>query len=127
MTSWARPLCNNKGRQAKTPTGLIFQHSILLQNFLLSTSLLSIILPKNLRVCKPTFYTGALASGAPWVSKSTHPRKFDNHVTVHLPPADRLSAPQAYQCKITQSTSVATQIQREVILARNRIATRVTT
>ena len=23
------------------------------------------------------------ASGAPWVSKSTHPRKFGNHVTVH--------------------------------------------
>ena len=26
-------------------------------------------------------------SGAPWVSKSTHPRKFGNHVTVHRPPA----------------------------------------
>ena len=25
------------------------------------------------------------ASGAPWVSKSTHPRKFGNHVTVHRP------------------------------------------
>ena len=25
--------------------------------------------------------------GAPWVSKSTHPRKFGNHVTVHRPPA----------------------------------------
>ena len=25
------------------------------------------------------------ARGAPWVSKSTHPRKFDNHVTVHRP------------------------------------------
>ena len=24
-------------------------------------------------------------SGAPWVSKSTHPRKFGNHVTVHRP------------------------------------------
>ena len=37
--------------------------------------------------------------GAPWVSKSTHPRKLGNHVTVHRPPA-RPSAPQAYQCKI---------------------------
>ena len=27
------------------------------------------------------------ASGVPWVSKSTHPRKFGNHVTVHRPPA----------------------------------------
>ena len=25
--------------------------------------------------------------GATWVSKSTHPRKFGNHVTVHRPPA----------------------------------------
>ena len=33
-------------------------------------------------------YSGALArearaSEAPWVSKSTYPRKFGNHVTVH--------------------------------------------
>ena len=27
------------------------------------------------------------ACGAPWVRKSTHPRKFGNHVTVHRPPA----------------------------------------
>ena len=27
-----------------------------------------------------------LACGAPWVSKSTHPRNFGNHVTVHRPP-----------------------------------------
>ena len=26
------------------------------------------------------------ACGAPWVSKSTHPRKFGNHVTVYRPP-----------------------------------------
>ena len=26
------------------------------------------------------------ACGAQWVSKSTHPRKFGNHVTVHRPP-----------------------------------------
>ena len=25
------------------------------------------------------------ACGTPWVSKSTHPRKFGNHVTVHCP------------------------------------------
>ena len=37
------------------------------------------------------------ACGAPWVSKSTHPRKFGNHVTVHRPPA-RPSAPQGNQC-----------------------------
>ena len=42
----------------------------------------------------------ARASGAPWVSKSTHPRKFGNHVTVHRT-NDRPSAPQAYQCSIS--------------------------
>ena len=40
------------------------------------------------------------AYGVPWVTKSTHPRKFDNHVTVHCPPAARLSAPQGNQCSI---------------------------
>ena len=68
----------------------------------------------------------SICSGAPWVSKSTHHRKFGNHVTVHRPPTtDRPSAPQAYQCKITQSTGMATQMQLEIILAGNRIATRV--
>ena len=36
-------------------------------------------------------------------------------------PIDRPSAPQAYQCKITQSTDMVTQMQLEVILAGNRI------
>ena len=48
-------------------------------------------------------------------------------MTVHRPPADRPSAPHAYQCKITQSTGMTTQMQLEVILPGNRIATRVTT
>ena len=39
------------------------------------------------------------ASGAPWVNKSTHPRKFGNHVTDR--PTDRPSAPQAYQCLLS--------------------------
>ena len=67
----------------------------------------------------------ACACGAPRLSKSesksTHLRKFGNHVSVNRPtgrPSDRPSTPQAYQCKITQSTY-------EVILAGNRIATRV--
>ena len=38
-------------------------------------------------------------------------------------PTDRLSTLQAYQCKITKSTDMATQMQLEVILAGNRIAT----
>ena len=39
------------------------------------------------------------ASGAPWVNKSTHPRKFGNHVTDR--PTDRPSAPEAYQCLLS--------------------------
>ena len=55
------------------------------------------------------------ACGAPRVSKSTHPGKFGNHVTVHCPPARpparppaarpsaaRPSAPQCNQCSIPQ-------------------------
>ena len=41
------------------------------------------------------------ACGAPWVSKSTDPRKFGNHVTVHRPQPARPSAPQGNQCSIT--------------------------
>ena len=41
------------------------------------------------------------ARGTPWVNKSTHPRKFGNHVTDR--PTDRPSAPQANQCKISGS------------------------
>ena len=41
------------------------------------------------------------ACEAPWVSKSTHPRKFGNHVTVHRPQPARPSAPQENQCSIS--------------------------
>ena len=41
------------------------------------------------------------ACGAPWVSKSTHPRKFGNHVTVHCPQPARPFAPQENQCSIS--------------------------
>ena len=41
------------------------------------------------------------ACGAPWVRKSTHPRKFGNHVTVHRLPAARPPAPQGNQCSIS--------------------------
>ena len=44
------------------------------------------------------------ACGAPWVSKSTQPRKFGNHVTVHRPQPARPSAPQGNQCSITLSS-----------------------
>ena len=40
---------------------------------------------------------------------SMHPRKFGNHVTVRAP-----SEPKVYQCEITQSTGIATQMQHEV-------------
>ena len=46
---------------------------------------------------------------------NAHPRKFGNHVTVHCP-SDRPSfAPQAHQYNVTQSTGMATQMQRKKI------------
>ena len=42
-----------------------------------------------------------------------HPRNFGSHVTVR-PPAPRSSAPLVYQCKIIQSTGMATQMELEV-------------
>ena len=48
---------------------------------------------------------------------STHPKNFGNHVTVHRE-SERPSAPQADQCKITQSTGMATQIELKVLFGR---------
>ena len=47
--------------------------------------------------------------------RSMHPRNFvksREHTSERPPP--RPSAPQAYQCKITQSTGMATQMELEV-------------
>ena len=70
------------------------------------------------------------ASGAPWVRKWSNLPIRENLVITwpytDRPPARasvRPSAPRAYQCKITQSTGMATQMQLAVILAGNRIAT----
>ena len=41
------------------------------------------------------------AREAPLLSKSTHPRKFGNHVTVQRPTARRASAPQEDQCLLS--------------------------
>ena len=46
-----------------------------------------------------------MRSGALCIRKYIHPLKFGNHVTVHRP-NDHPFAPQAYQCKITQSTGM---------------------
>ena len=50
-------------------------------------------------------------------------KNFGNRVTVR--PTDRPSTLQAYQCKLAQSTGMATQMQLEDISPGNRIATRV--
>ena len=50
---------------------------------------------------KSGYKKGKCNSGAPWLSKSTHPRKFGNHVTLHRPPTDRPSAPQENQCLLS--------------------------
>ena len=56
-------------------------------------------------------------SGVPWV------RKWGNLPYTDWPTAQATVRPQEYLCKITQSTGMATQMQLEVILAGNRIAT----
>ena len=43
----------------------------------------------------------ARVGGAPLLSKSFHPRKFGNHVTVHRPTDRRPSAPQENQCLLS--------------------------
>ena len=56
-------------------------------------------------------------SGEPWV------RKWGNLPYTDRPTAQATVRPQEYRCKITQSTGMATQMQLEVILAGNHIAT----
>ena len=56
---------------------------------------------------------------------SMHPRNFNRDLLSRDRTPARPSTPEVYQCKITQSTGMATQMQLEVILAGNRIATRV--
>ena len=72
--------------------------------------------------------SGALRS-AKRAQRSIMVRKFGYlpipEIVIRDPTPDRPSAPQVYQCKITQSTGMATQMQLEVILTGNRIATRV--
>ena len=46
-------------------------------------------------------------------------KKIGNHMTVH----PTVFTPQAYQCKIPQSTGMVTQMQLDVIWAGNRKAT----
>ena len=68
-------------------------------------------------------------NGAPRESVAPDSRKCGNlpirEILVITWPCARPSAPQVYQCKITQRTGMATQMQFEVILAGNRVATRV--
>ena len=60
---------------------------------------------------------------APELSKSIHPRKFGNHLTVHqLPdqptdcPIDRPSAPQGSQCLISHFlASLGAQVQPDIV------------
>ena len=56
-------------------------------------------------------------SGEPWV------RKWGNLPYTDRPTAQATVRPQEYRCKITQSTGMATQMQLEVILVGNHIAT----
>ena len=62
-------------------------------------------------------------SGAPWVRKVGNLPIREILVIVSVRPTDRPSTPQAYECRITQPTGMATQMKLEVILVGNCIAT----
>ena len=65
---------------------------------------INVIWSRSLQSLIAELWRAKRACGAPWVSKSTHPRKFGNHVTVHRPQPARPSAPQGNQCSITLSS-----------------------
>ena len=68
-------------------------------------------------------------SGAPWVNRSTHPRKSGNHVTDQ--PTDRPSAPHGYQCLLShflatlgaQEKADRTSILSSIDSCQNRVST----
>ena len=63
---------------------------------------------------QPSSRARSAGSGAPWVKKCDKlPIRQNFEIT--WPYTDRPSAPQAYQCKIIQSTGTATQMQRKEI------------
>ena len=72
----------------------------------LSMALFSISIISRGLMTLPIFCGGA-RSWAPWVRKFDYPCIWE--ILVILFPYARPSAPQAYQCKITQSTGIATQ------------------
>ena len=63
-------------------------------------------------------------SGVPWVKKCGKlPIRENLVITDRTPtagPPNRLSAPQAYQCKIIQSTGMATQMQLKVLFGKKK-------
>ena len=79
-----------------------------------------VLLPKKCEKKKNSVAQNLGGSSPPCSPARTpmRPRKFGNQVTVHRPsdrPTVRPSAPQAHQYKITQSTDIATQMQRKKI------------
>ena len=80
-------------------SSLLFWVSLICFASLLSTALCVVLLINNVSQRSSTRALRARVGGAPLLRKSTHTRKFGNHVTDR--PTDRPSAPQAYQCLLS--------------------------
>ena len=76
-------------------SSLLFWVSLICFASLLSTALCVVLLINNVSQRSSTRALRARVGGAPLLRKSTHTRKFGNHVT------DCPSAPQAYQCLLS--------------------------
>ena len=59
------------------------------------------------------------ACGAPWVSKSTHPRKLGNHVTVHRPPV----RPHHRETNVHSSYNLGQKVLRILLFLTHRTPT----
>ena len=92
-------LMNVKGNDDEDDVVLLIV-AILITMMLLLLIMMIMMMVMTVMIMIAELWRAKSACGAPCVSKSTHPRKFGNHVTVHRPPA-RPSAPQENQCSIS--------------------------
>ena len=93
-------LMNVKGNDDDDDVVLLIV-AILIAMMLLLLMMMIMMIVMTMMIMIAELWRAKRACGAPCVSKSTHPRKFGNHVTVHRPQPARPSAPQENQCSIS--------------------------
>ena len=100
-------LMNVKGNDDDDDVVLLIV-AILIAMMLLLLMMMIMMIVMTMMIMIAELWRAKRACGAPCVSKSTHPRKFGNYVTVHRPPAlppsrpsVRPSTPQENQCSIS--------------------------